>query len=104
MLERIAAIGIFPHSSSTTSTKTSWETFSFLATIALTLFSTPRLRIAQIFSIGLRSGLYEGHGRTRRRSRASRSSFTSFDVCLGRYPAGKPIGVDTLMSHYHIDG
>jgi len=57
--------------------------FFFCANILLTLFSTLRLRAAQMFSIGLRSGLYDGHVRIRLGRCAWRSSRTSFDVCLG---------------------
>src|SRR5437763_7908937 len=54
----------FTHSFSTSAIKASFDTLFFVATILLTFFSTLCLRIAQTFSIGLRSGLYEGHGKT----------------------------------------
>src|SRR6185369_2828278 len=42
-----------------------FETFFFSAIIFLMCFSTLCFKIAHIFSMGLRSGLYEGQARTR---------------------------------------
>ena len=64
MLVRIAAIGISSHFFFITVIKTSWTTFSFHDTLALIFFSTWHLSKAQIFSMGLRSRLYEDHGNT----------------------------------------
>src|SRR6185312_9064787 len=82
---RTTSSEIFCHSSSTNAIKTACDTFFFFATMALTFFSIFRLRIAQIkiFSIGLRSGLYDGQDKTRPGSFNSRSPRTSFEVCLG---------------------
>src|SRR3990170_619038 len=63
--------------------KISCEIFLFCATIFLTFLSTFLFKTAQTFSIGFKSGLYEGQERTLLGRRSSKSRRTSLEVCFG---------------------
>ena len=71
------------HSCRITSRKMLQVIFFFFATKFLIFFSTFPFNTAHTFSIGFKSGLYEGQGRTRLGRWSSKSRRTSCEVCFG---------------------